>query len=127
MIYVDTREKKPLSMYWASNTYNRCTLKTADYANSDESILVEVKQIGDMVSCCGKNKKRFMREVMRGFDYFIILGRIEDIGPHLQRVHSKMSQQYIISCLKKLHTEHGILVMFAEREGAAEIVFRLLS
>ena len=127
MITVDTREKRPLSQYWPEGSYIVATLKTGDYTNSDESILVEVKQIGDMVSCCGKNKNRFMREVMRGFDYFIILGCIEDIAPHLLRVKSKMTTQYIVHCLHDIHDNYGVQIIFADREDAASIVFEMLS
>lgn len=127
MIIVDTREKQPLIQFWAPSEYIVQTLKTADYANEDESIKVECKQVGDFINCCGKDKKRFTAELKRGFDYLIIYGHMNDIAPHLLRVNSSMTPQYIIHCLKNVHEEYGVQIIFTDREEAASIIKILLN
>lgn len=125
-IIVDTREQQPLSEFWETSEYIIQTLHTADYANDDKSILVECKQVGDFINCCGKGKKRFTRELERGFNYLVIYGQINDIAPHLLRVNSSMTPQYIIHCLKNVHEKYGVQVIFTSREEAASIIKSIL-
>lgn len=125
MITVDTREKLPWSQYWPNGSYIVGTLKTGDY--TDGKIIVERKSISDICNSLGKGKKRFYKEVNRGFQFLVIEGCIEDIGPHLLSVQSKMTPQYIEHCLRDIHDNYGIQIIFASREEAASIVFEMLS
>ena len=126
MITIDTREKLPWSEYWNDSIYTIATLKTGDYSNGTVSI--ERKSINDLCNSLGKGKKRFYREIERGFDYLIIEGGETDIAPHLNYIGSRMTQQYIMRCLQEIHNDYGIQVILAgDRESAASIALTLLS
>ena len=124
MIIVDTREKLPWSIYWPDNTYVIATLSTGDYSNGN--ILIERKSIADLCNSLGKGKKRFYREIERGFDFLIIEGNESDIVDHLKKIKSHMSPQYIMHCLKEIHKVYTIQVIFASREECASIALYLL-
>jgi len=108
----------------------RVCLKTADYTtDAPAALLIEVKGIWnmDIIHCFGKEKARFMREVERGFDVLILEGSKSDIPAALKTRRSKMTPQYIFSCLERLHTVHGIDIIFAgSKENAAKILHDLL-
>ena len=126
MITVDTREKLPWSQYWNSDIYTIATLKTGDYSNG--IIKIERKSVNDICDSLGKSKKRFYREIERGFDYLIIEGSEREIATHLKSVGSRMTPQYIMSCLKEIHLDYSIEVIMAkDRESAADIALHLLT
>jgi ERCC4-type nuclease len=127
-IYVDTREQLPFSLTeaWEGVEVERITMQTADYTN-DNGLLLERKSVPDICNCCGKQKKRFMAEVERGFHYLIIEGGRDEIARHLKYRRSKMTPQYIMSFLKKLHHNYGIeVIMCKDREEAAAIALYIL-
>jgi ERCC4-type nuclease len=127
-IYVDTREQLPFSLTeaWDGVEVERITMETADYTN-DNGLLLERKSVPDICNCCGKAKKRFMREVERGFHYLIIEGSQSDIAKHLKYRRSRMTPQYIMSVLKRLHSHYGIeVIMCKDREEAAAIALYIL-
>ena len=128
MITIDTREQKPWSLTeaWSDVEYTVDTMHTGDYTNG--SIIIERKSIPDICNCCGKQKKRFWKELERGFDLLIIEGTMVDIRAHLKKRHSRMTPQYISKCLKEVHEDFGISVILAEsREDAACIALTLLT
>ena len=126
MITVDTREKLPWSVYWPNNTYVIATLSTGDYSNGN--ILIERKSIADLCNSLGKGKKRFYREIERGFDFLIIEGCKADIAIHLKYVDSHMTSQYIMHCLKEIYKNYNIQIIFADnKENAAEIALHILN
>jgi len=124
MITVDTREQHPFSGFWDESVFTIATLKTGDYSNG--TTVIERKTIPDLCNSLGKGKKRFYREVKRGFDYLIIEGNISDINPHLINVNSNMTPQYIMHCLKEIHDEHGIQVIFGTTEYCANLTLSIL-
>ena len=109
MITVDTREKKPLSTHWDCELYTVGTLKTGDYTNG--TIIIERKTISDLCNTLGKGKRKFYKELERGFDYLIVEGKHSDIATHLKRVKSRMTPQYIEHCLKEVHEDYGVQVL----------------
>ena len=125
MITVDTREKHPFSIHWDCELYTVGTLETGDY--TDGNIIVERKTISDLCNTLGKGKKKFYRELERGFDYLIVEGKHSDIAPHLKRVKSKMTPQYIEHCLKQIHEDYNVQVIFGSTEDCASITLSLLS
>lgn len=130
MIYIDTREKKSFAETdsWKNVKVEYITMATADYTNSDGHIKIERKSISDLCNSVGKNKKRFWRELDRGFSHLIIEGNELDITRHLKKVGSRMTPQYIMHCLKKIHINYDVEVIMAEdRENAAEIALHILN
>lgn len=126
MITVDTREKRPWSEYWPNDSYVVTTMSTGDYSNG--AILIERKSVSDICNSVGKGKKRFYREIERGFDYLIVEGYKTDIAMHLKHVNSRMTVQYIMHCLKEIHIDYGVeIIMTKDRESAAAIAMNLLS
>lgn len=127
-IIVDTREQKGFDRCksWNDTEVIHEKLDTADYSNGE--ILVERKSVSDFVNCCGKNKKRFVKELNRGFDILIIEGNINDMQKHLKKRRSRMHINYIISMLKKIRKEYDIdVVMGRNRERAAEFTLHSLT
>ena len=124
MIYIDTREKKSFAETdaWKNVKVQYITMKTADYTNSAGYVKLERKSVGDLCNSLGKGKKRFYREIMRGFSHLIVEGGMDEISLHLKKVGSRMSPGYIMHCLKEIHTEYNINVIMAkDREDAAII------
>ena len=125
MITVDTREKHPFSQYWDCELYTVGTLETGDYTNG--TIVIERKTISDLCNTLGKGKKKFYKELERGFQFLVIEGCIEDIAPHLKRVKSKMTPQYIEHCLKQIHEDYNVQVIFGSTKECASITLSILS
>lgn len=128
MITVDTREKLPWSEYWPDDSYIVATLSTGDYTNEDGSIKIERKSISDICNSLGKQKRRFYREIERGFNYLIIEGYKKDIEVHLKRINSQMTIQYIMHCLKEIYNVYNIQIIFVrDRKEAADIAKIILT
>ena len=95
--------------------------------DAPDSIKIETKSASDIINCFGKQKIRFSKEVARGFDVLILECTEDDIPKTLKRFKSRMSSNYIFSCLKKLHEDHGVSIIFAgSSECASQIIHDLL-
>lgn len=127
-IQVDTREQKSFALCdsWKDVEYEVVTLKTADYTNGN--ITIERKGISDFINCCGKDKKRFIKECERGYDYLLIEQSLPAAKKHLRRVRSKMSANYIFHMMKEVRRKYGIeVIMSNDRDHSAELALFLLS
>ena len=62
---VDSREQLPLDLEPLQSV--RGTLTTGDYsvAGMESIVAIERKSLGDLLSCIGKERERFDKEVMR--------------------------------------------------------------
>jgi ERCC4-type nuclease len=130
MIYIDTREKKSFAKTdaWKDVEVQYITMETADYTNSNGAVKIERKSVADLCNSLGKGKKRFYREIGRGFSHLIVEGCELDITIHLKRVASKMTPQYIMHCLKEIHEKYEVQIILAnDRENAAEIALHILN
>ena len=95
--------------------------------DAPDSIKIETKCASDIINCFGKWKLRFSKEVARGFDVLILECSKDDIPKTLKRFKLRMSPQYIFSCLKKLHEDHGVSIIFAgSTDEASQIIHDLL-
>lgn len=135
IIYEDTRQQHKYSEYNIFKPYDvqRTCLKTADYTtDAPSALLVEVKGAVDIIDCFGVDKKRFSNEVERGFDILLLECSADDIAKALYKrkmryPKTKMTPQYVLACIKTLHTKHGISVIFAgSKENAAQILHDIL-
>lgn len=135
IIYEDTRQQHRYSEYEIFKQYDvrRICLQTADYTtDAPRALLIEVKAATDIIDCFGVSKTRFNAEVARGFDVLLLECDKDDIVKVIARrkaryPKTKITPQYIFACLKKLHTQYGIDVMFAgSKENAAKILHDLL-
>ena len=66
---VDTREKHPLILSPLQTT--RKTLITSDYSivGLEDVIAIERKSLDDLLACCGRERERFEKEIMRLLAY----------------------------------------------------------
>lgn len=128
IIKVDTREKKPFTstQAWQGIATETATMTTGDYTNG--KIVIERKGAGDFINCCGKEKKRFYKELARGFDYLIIEADLPGLKQQLRTSRSKMKIQYIIHVILEIRREYGCdVILCKDRESAAKVALHLLS
>jgi DNA excision repair protein ERCC-4 len=66
---VDTREQTPLAL--PGLRIERATLSTGDYSvrGLENHVAIERKSLPDCVACCGRERKRFDREIQRLLAY----------------------------------------------------------
>ncbi len=93
VIIVDTREQLPLEF---SQPSVRGTLTSGDYSlvGAENLFAIERKSITDLTNCCcGENRQRFERELMRlrgyRFSRLLVIGEPQDIAEHryVSRIH----------------------------------------
>ena len=71
---IDTREKRPLNLEPLRS--ERATLSVGDYSlkgMSDEIVAVERKSLGDFLSCCGVERARYERQLLRAVQCVVVL------------------------------------------------------
>lgn len=66
---VDTREQTPLDLPGLAAIPHKLT--TGDYSlrGLDHLITIERKELGDLVACCGRDRERFERQILRMLAY----------------------------------------------------------
>jgi len=122
-ILVDTREQEPLVFTRLPSV--RASLLTADYSvlGLERLFAVERKSLQDLAnSCCGPNRERFERELLRMRSYpfgrLLIVGSEDDI--HQAKYHSNINPQSIIGSLATWEIRFNLPVVFsASAEQAA--------
>ena len=133
-VIIDTREKTPLDLtcWGVAFTVVRKALPHGDYSlawpDLQERVCVERKSLEDFVMCVGRERSRFLTELlaMRGYEYrlLVIEGKIEDMfsGKYRSLVHPHCVMSFLSKCLKM-----GISVIPAgSHECAGYIVAKFL-
>lgn len=128
-IIIDTREQTPFSF---SYPISRKTLIAGDYSilGFEDKIAIERKALGDLTSCVGKDRNRFIKqmEVLSFFHrkYLVIEANLNyilqgDFG------YTKINPESVLGTICKIAIEYNIFPIFAggHRSGA-KITERLL-
>ena len=127
IVATDTREQKPYEFRQAEVR----TLRTGDYSvvGLEDRIAIERKQLGELFTIVGRERKRFEREMQRmsRMDYAAIV--IEaDLGQILQgSAFSKVPPKTVISSLLSWSIRYGVHIFFCgSRRQAHALTLKLL-
>ncbi len=126
---VDTREQAPLK-FSPAVTWERVTLTAGDYSlrGASHHVCIERKRNGELQSCCGVDRPRFLEQLerMTAFPcrHLVIEGSFTEASLGISR--SNINPLSVIGTLIKA-TELGIAVWFCDdAAGAALLVERIL-
>ena len=129
-ILIDQREQIPLRFSPAVTTES-VLLPVGDYslAGSSERVTVERKRLDELMTCCGKDRPRFIEQIerMRGYEvkHLVIETRFSNIALGITR--SQLNPLSAIGTLIKFASDWGLPVWFAEdAAGAALLVERIM-
>lgn len=129
-ILIDQREQAPLRFSNAVTT-ETVLLPVADYSlrGASDSVAIERKRNGEIQSCCGIDRERFIAQMerMRPFPvrHLVIEGRWSEVALGISR--SNINPLSVIGTLVALASDWNIPVWFAEdAAGAALLVERIL-
>lgn len=125
---VDTREQLPLSL--APLRQRVGTLDTGDYsvAGLEHVVRVERKGLQDLVACCGRERERFERELVRlkGFEARLIV--VEATWGQLQlgQWQGDIKPTVVMGSLLGWMADGFPIAMCGSHEGAGALVSRFL-
>jgi DNA excision repair protein ERCC-4 len=120
-IVIDTREQEPLQFTHLRS--ERGSLVTGDYAikGAEKVATIERKSIADLVMCCGPERERFERELMRmkaySFRRLVIIGNRAEI--ELQRYRSRMAPKAILNSLSAFEVRYDLPICYFPDAPAA--------
>jgi len=125
---IDTREKIPYDLAPLVSEFG--TLTTGDYSlkGLQGVVAIERKTLGDFLSCVGKNRERFEREVARLLAYPVRCLVIESSWATLEAGEwsSRITPQAAIGSLLGWVAAGLPVVLAGDRERAGRMVSRLL-
>ena len=132
IILCDSREKTPYTFTKYGATVERATLSTGDYsvAGLEQAAAVERKSLDDLVGCLmGDNRRRFERELMRGFmlDFFcvVIEGDLADVKA--RRYRSAMKPHSVLQSVCAFSVRYRVPFLWVgSREAGEYMTFSLL-
>jgi DNA excision repair protein ERCC-4 len=121
-IVIDTREQDPL--FFTHLRSERGSLVIGDYAikGAEKVATIERKSIADLVMCCGPERERFERELLRmkaySFRRLVIIGNRAEI--ELQRYRSRMAPKAILNSLAAFEVRYDLpICYFPDAQAAA--------
>ena len=124
----DTREQMALNLRPLQVV--RGTLDTGDYSvrGLTHHIAIERKSLGDLLSCCGTERKRFEREVQRLLAYPCRALVVESTWQEIERGEwrSKVTAQSALGSLLGWVAMGMPVVMAGDHQRAGRVVSRLL-
>lgn len=125
---VDTREQRPL--FLPGLNCERATLATGDYSvqGLEHHIAIERKSLPDLLACCGRERKRFDREIQRLLGYpvrgLVIEASWEDIEAAQWR--SKLNSRQVGASLISWMVKGLPVTMAGNHDRAGGIVASML-
>ena len=125
---VDTREQQPLQL--SPLRVVRAGLQVGDYSvrGAESVVAVERKSLPDLVACCGRERKRFQKELnaLRGWPVSAVVVEASwqaiDAGGWRGRVTPKQVQSSLLSWIAQGHC----LILADDHERAGTIVAGIL-
>lgn len=113
-IIIDSREQHAFTFQgnrYADVQIERGALQSGDYslAGLPDRIAVERKELNDLVTCLGKERERFTRELerARGYDLFAVVveGSWQDLahGQYRSRFNPHSACQSVIAMMARYH------------------------
>lgn len=129
-ILVDSREQAPLHFSTAVET-ETVLLPVGDYSlrGASDLVALERKRVGELATCCGIDRDRFIEQVERLKSYpvrgLVIEGNLDDILGRAYR--SEIHPLSVLGTLNKIACDWTIPVWFAgDAKNAALLVERML-
>ncbi|MCH8806652.1 MAG: ERCC4 domain-containing protein [Planctomycetes bacterium] len=120
-IVVDSREQQPL--IFANLPTEPGTLDAGDYsiAGLTHLVAVERKSLPDLLSCVGRERARFVRELRRLLGYRFRALVIEASLPELEagEWRSKLKPSHVLGSLTAWQARYSLPVVFAGNRAAA--------
>ena len=128
VVIVDTREQLP----WDLSPLQMVggTLYVGDYAprGLESRVAIERKSLPDFLSCCGVERPRFEREIirLRGYDVRAVV--IESDWPEIEAGdwRSKITPAAVIGSILSWMADGVPILLAGDRQRAAKLVARLL-
>ena len=125
---IDTREQCPLDL--APLRTETATLPTGDYSvrGMEHEIAIERKSEGDLLSCVGKNRERFEREIQRLLAYPVRAIVVESTWHSLEagEWQSKITPAAAVGSVLGWVARGIPVVMAGNHERAGRVVSRIL-
>ena len=125
---IDTREQTPLCLDPLRHVVQNLT--TGDYrvAGLEHLIAVERKSEPDLLACCGRERQRFDREVMRLLAYPTRCLVVESTWQRIEtgEWRSKLKPQHVVGSLLGWVASGLPVVMADDHERAGRFVSRIL-
>lgn len=129
-IVIDQREQMPLA-FCDSFTTERVLLAVGDYslAGATDSVVIERKRNGELQSCCGTDRDRFIAQIERMREYpvrwLVVEASFDDVVLGLSR--SNINPLSVLGTIVKFGSDWNIPTMFCgDHRNAALFVERIL-
>ena len=125
---VDSREQTPFDL--SPMTSLTGTLYTGDYSvNGLEGVIaLERKSLADLVACCGRERERFERELMRLKAYAVSAVTIESSWQELERGEwrSKITPNQVLGSLTAWMAQGHTIIVAGNRDMAQRVCRSIL-
>lgn len=123
-VVIDTREQRPLRL--APLQVEEGTLQTGDYSvlGLEDEISLERKSLDDFLACCGRERERFERELMRMLAYPVrgvfIEATMADIS--MGEWRSKISPKAVKASIHSWRAQGIPIYLCGDHRGVADAV-----
>lgn len=129
-ILVDSREQAPLR-FSADVRVEVVTLPVGDYsvAGSTDTVAIERKRLGELATCCGSDRERFIEQIERLRQYAVRALVIEaDLDGVLSKAYrSEIKASSVLGTLIKISNDWQVPVwMCGDARNTAHVVERML-
>jgi len=125
---IDTREQAPLDLSPFSTVTDG--LDTGDYSirGLEHVVAVERKSLADLVACCGRERDRFERELLRLLAYPVRALVVEASWADVERGDwiGKVTPKVVLSSVLSWVSQGIPIVLASDRAGAEKAVKGLL-
>jgi ERCC4-type nuclease len=130
---IDSREQRPLELKMHCGTVLRvekASLVTGDYSvrGLEEEVAIERKSLDDLAGCCGKDRERFEKQMMRLLAYrsraVVVEASWDNID--LKCYRSQIAPNAIVGTILKWVNAGVPFIMAGDRGRAGQYVARLL-
>ena len=126
ILVIDTREQRPLKFPRSVATMPG-TLATGDYLvkGLERIVSIERKSLPDLLMCCGRERERFEKEIMRLKGYPIRAVIVEATWEDLEagEWRSQISPAVVLGSIQAWMADGVQFVLAGNRQRAARIVY----
>jgi ERCC4-type nuclease len=129
-VLVDSREQQPLRFSTAVDVES-VTLPVGDYSlrGSTETVAIERKRLGELATCCGTDRERFIEQIdrLRSFSVRALVVECDADGILGHAYRSEIRPLSVLGTLIKISSDWQVPVWLAgDGRNAALIVERML-
>lgn len=129
-ILIDTREQAPLR-FSAAVDVEVCTLPVGDYSlrGATELVAIERKRIGELATCCGVERERFLEQIerLRGYPHRALVIEADLDGLLGKAYRSEIHPLSVLGTLIKFSSDWQVPIwMCGDARNCAHVVERML-